>query len=120
MGGRVSADTVAITGVKENTLLSWLVQRKLIACWIDLVQCMTAQSALNSLPQNVQDTFCTVDPESKVCVQRYRNRLTPECQQLKSLFKGGKVSSLFARFALLYFCFCFNITNQPSHSSLFS
>ena len=120
MGGRVSADTVAITGVKENTLLSWLVQRKLIACWIDLVQCMTAQSALNSLPQSIQDTFCTVDPESKVNVQRYRNRLTPECQQLKILFKGGKVSSLFARFALLYFCFCFNITNQPSHSSLFS
>ena len=64
MGGGVSADTAAITGVKENTLLSWLVQRKLIACWIDLVQCMTAQSALDSLPQSVQDTFCTVDPES--------------------------------------------------------
>jgi hypothetical protein len=66
MGGRVSADTASITGVKENALLSWLVQHKLIACCIDLVQCMTAQSALNSLPQNVQDTFCTVDPESKV------------------------------------------------------
>jgi len=103
MGGRISKDTSEITGVKENMLLTWLVQPRMIAGWIDLVECMNAETAMESLPNAVKDLFCTVYPESKVCVQRYRKKMTPECQQLKILFKGGKVSSPFLIFFLTFF-----------------
>jgi len=96
IGGKVPADTAALTGVNEHTLLGWLVQKKMISVWLDLVDSMTAEIALKSLPLPLQDLFSHIDPESKVCVQRFKNRLqrnTGDKEQVKILFKGGKVSS---------------------------
>jgi hypothetical protein len=73
MGGRISKDTSEITGVKENTLLTWLVQPKMIARWIDLAECMNLETAMDSLPNTVRELFCTVDPDSKVCVNRKKS-----------------------------------------------
>jgi len=68
MGGRISKDTSDITGVKENMLLTWLVQPRMIAGWIDLVECMNMETAMESLPNAVKDLFCTFDQNLKfVC-----------------------------------------------------
>jgi len=94
IGGRIAKDTAALSSVKVNTLLGWLVQKRFILGWIDLVECMTAGTALQALPLAVQDLFSNVDPESKVCVKRFKNRIKmDDGNQLKMLFKGGKVSS---------------------------
>jgi hypothetical protein len=89
--------------VKENTLLGWLYQKKFINGWLELVEAMNARTALRALPAHVQDLFSHVDPESTVCVKRFRNRILGAANQRKMYFKGGKVSELYLFGALKLF-----------------
>jgi len=57
IGGRIPKDTAALTSVNVNTLLGWFVQTGFKEGWIDLVECMTAGTALQSFPIAVQDLF---------------------------------------------------------------
>jgi hypothetical protein len=72
--------------------LGWLVQTRFTEGWIDLVECMIAGTALQSLPLAVQDLFSNVNPKSKVDVQRFKNRIKVDGNQLKLLFKGGTMN----------------------------
>jgi hypothetical protein len=45
------------------------------------------------LPNSCTRFVFYVDPESKVCAQRFKNRIKVNGKQLKLLFKGGMVSS---------------------------
>jgi hypothetical protein len=87
IGGRIPTGTAKLTGANINTLLGWLVQTRFIEGWIDLVECMTAGTALQSLPLAVQDLISNVNPESKVDVQRFKNRIKADGNQLKLLFQ---------------------------------
>lgn len=93
IGAKNSADTAAFTGVNENTLLGWVYQKKMIAMWLDLVESMDAGTALEALPAPIKDMFSHVDPDSMVSVEKYRKQLNggSSTNQLKILFKGGKV-----------------------------
>jgi len=85
--------TCSLTGVKERTLSGWLCQKKMITMWVDLVEDLTAEVALKSLPPHIQDLFMDVDLESQVSAQRYRQRLQVEAKNnLQIFYKGGKVS----------------------------
>lgn len=93
IGAKNSADTAAFTGVNENTLLGWVYQKKMIGMWLDLVESMDAGTALEALPAPIKDMFSHVDPDSMVSVEKYRKQLNggSSTNQLKILFKGGKV-----------------------------
>lgn len=94
IGAKKLADVAAITGVNEHTLSGWVSQKKLIACWLGLVEAMNARTALSALPSQIQDVYCHVDPESTVSVDKYKRRIgQSELSQLKILFKGGNVST---------------------------
>ena len=67
------------------------------------MEAMNARTALRALPAHVQDLFPHVDPESTVCVKRYRNRIHGIANQRKILFKGGKVSEKCLSVALKIF-----------------
>lgn len=92
IGAKHSADTAAFTGVKENTLLTWLYQKKMIQGWLPLVEAMDAATAIAALPVAVQDLFLHVDPDSTVCVKQFKRKIGCALNQGKILFKGGKVS----------------------------
>jgi hypothetical protein len=65
----------------------------MILMWVDLVEDLTAEVALKSLPPHIQDLFMDVDLESQVSAQRYRQRLQVEAKNnLQIFYKGGKVS----------------------------
>jgi hypothetical protein len=98
MGAKHSADMAAFTGVKENTLLTWLYQKKIIQGWLPLVEAMDAAAAIAALPVAVQDLFSHVDPDSTVCVKQFKTKIGCALNQGKILFKGGKVSMK------LFFC----------------
>jgi len=115
IGAKNSADTAAFTGVKENTLLGWLYQKKFINGWLELVEAMNAGTALRALPVHVQDLFPHVDPESTVCVKRFRNRILGAANQRKIYFKGGKVSEIYLFVGLKLFI---TLANLPFFSSL--
>jgi hypothetical protein len=83
-----------LLGVNEHTLLGWMHQKKFISGWVDLVDAMNVKTALSGIPENVQDFFAHVDPESGVCVKKYRSRIDRLENQNKLLFKGGKVRIL--------------------------
>jgi len=83
----------SLTGVKERTLSGWLCQKKMILMWVDLVEDLTAEVALKSLPPHIQDLFMDVDLESQVSAQRYRQRLQVGAKNnLQIFYEGGKVS----------------------------
>jgi hypothetical protein len=113
IGNNNVKDTAALTGVNEHTLLGWLSQKKMIEYWIDLVQSMEAKTAIASLDSSVQDLYCHIDPESTVCTKKYEKRINRHDSQIKILFKGGKVSSMFVltteekyvHILMLQFCF---------------
>ena len=76
---------------RANT--EWMVEsNKMIEMWVDIVEDMTAEVALKVLPQHLQDIFVNVDPESKVCACRYRNRIVGNRNHYKLFYKGGTVS----------------------------
>jgi len=83
-----------LLGVNEHTLLGWMHQKKFISGWVDLVDAMNVKKALSGIPENVQDFFAHVDPESGVCVKKYRSKIDRLENQNKLLFKGGKVRIL--------------------------
>jgi len=83
-----------ILGVNEHTLLGWMTQKKFISGWVDLVDAMNVKAALSGIPENVQDYFAHVDPESGVSVKKYRSRIGRLETQNKLVFKGGKVRIL--------------------------
>jgi hypothetical protein len=56
------------------------------------VEAMNARIALLALPAHVQDIFPHIDPESIICVKRFRDRIHGTASQHKMLFEGGKVS----------------------------
>ena len=95
MGQRNLGVTCALTGVKERTLSGWLTQKKMIKMWVDIVEDMTAVTALKSLPASVQDVYINVDPESTVSAHKYRRRLPDLGSNLNVYYKGGKVSVMF-------------------------
>jgi hypothetical protein len=95
MGQRNLGVTCALTGVKERTLSGWLTQKKMIKMWVDIVEDMTADTALRSLPASVQDVYINVDPESTVSAHKYRRRLPDLGSNLHVYYKGGKVSVMF-------------------------
>jgi hypothetical protein len=67
----------------------------MINIWVDIVEDMTAEVALKSLPIYLQDLYANVDPESTVSAHGYRWRLANDSNQLtlKNIYyKGGKVS----------------------------
>ncbi len=96
IGAKSSADTASFTGVNENTLLSWIYQKQLIAGWLDVVAAMDARTAIAALPAPIQDLFSHVDPDSTVCVDYYRKKINACSKQTQFLFKGGQVRVVFA------------------------
>jgi hypothetical protein len=67
----------------------------MIKMWVDLVEDMTAGTAMKALPEHIRDTYFDIDPESKVLATRYRNRIKYATNPLNVYYKGGsKVSSL--------------------------
>jgi hypothetical protein len=63
--------------------------------WVDIVENMTADKALRSIPASVQDVYVNVDPESTVSTHKYRRRLPDLGKNLHVYYKGGKVSVMF-------------------------
>jgi len=61
--------------------------------WVDLVEDMTAGTAMKALPEHIRDTYFDIDPESKAIATRYRNRIKYATNPLNVYYKGGsKVS----------------------------
>ena len=93
--GKKNANYISnLLGVNEHTLLGWMTQKKFISGWVDLVDAMNVKAALSGIPENVQDYFAHVDPESGVSVKKYRSRIGRLETQNKLVFKGGKVRIL--------------------------
>jgi hypothetical protein len=64
-------------------------QKKMIQMWVDLVEDLTAGTAMNALPDNIQEIYFDVDTESKVLATRYRNKITSASSSLKVYYKGA-------------------------------
>lgn len=95
IGRKCIATTSDLTGVNSHTLVGWLHQKSMIKMWVDLVEDMTAGTAMKALPEHIRDTYFDIDPESKVLATRYRNRIKYATNPLNVYYKGGsKVSSL--------------------------
>jgi hypothetical protein len=66
IGKQNTGITAELTGVNEHTLLGWLSQKKMTAMWIDIVDDLTVEVAIKSLPTNIQELYFDVDNESAV------------------------------------------------------
>ena len=70
-------------------LIGWLHQKKMIRMWIDLVEDMTAATAMKALPESIRELCFNVDPESKVVANHFRNRVNFAANPLTVYYKGG-------------------------------
>ena len=86
--------------------------------WVDLVEDLTAGTAMNALPDNIQEIYFDVDTESKVLATRYRNKITSASSSLKVYYKGAskvrqKHLTLFtfiAKHELTFLCVTYSTT----------
>jgi len=104
MGAKDVAYTCKVTGVKENTLLGWLVKPELVACWLTIVAAIKASDILGALSREYREIFeNVVDGNSGVCLKKFTSKVKKnKGTQLRITFTGKEVRSFVSVDYLFY------------------
>ncbi len=92
MGAKDVDYTCKVTGVKENTLLGWLVKPELVACWLPIVAAIKASDILGALSREDREIFeKVVDGNSGVCLKKFTSKVKKKRYTTTDYFhwKGG-------------------------------